>query len=55
MVISIKSAFNIALYDIAAKHSNMPLYQFLGGENNNVITTDLTKGIGSAEKMAYNI
>lgn len=49
---SIKSAFDMALYDIAAKHSNMPLYQFLGGEKNKVITTDMTVGIGSPEKMA---
>lgn len=49
---SIKSAFDIALYDIAAKHSNMPLYQFLGGTKNKVITTDMTVGIGSPEKMA---
>ncbi len=49
---SIKSAFDMALYDIAAKHSNMPLYQFLGGKKNKVITTDMTVGIGSPEKMA---
>jgi L-alanine-DL-glutamate epimerase-like enolase superfamily enzyme len=49
---SIKSAFDMALYDIAAKHSNMPLYQFLGGAKNKVITTDMTVGIGSPEKMA---
>lgn len=49
---SIKSAFDMALYDIAAKHSNMPLYQFLGGTKNKIITTDMTVGIGSPEKMA---
>lgn len=49
---SIKSAFDMALYDIAAKHSNMPLYKFLGGTKNKVITTDMTVGIGSPEKMA---
>lgn len=49
---SIKSAFDMALYDIAAKHSNMPLYKFLGGAKNKTITTDMTVGIGSPEKMA---
>jgi L-alanine-DL-glutamate epimerase-like enolase superfamily enzyme len=49
---SIKSAFDMALYDIAAKHSNLPLYKFLGGTKNKTITTDMTVGIGSPEKMA---
>ena len=49
---SIKSAFDMALYDIAAKHSNMPLYKFLGGKKNKIITTDMTVGIASPTKMA---
>ncbi len=48
----IKSAFDIALYDIAAKAANMPLYQLLGGSNNRIITTDMTVGIGTPEGMA---
>ena len=40
---SIRSAFDMALYDIAAKAANMPLYRFLGGEPRE-IRTDLTIG-----------
>lgn len=46
-----KSAFDIALYDIAAKHDNQPLYQYLGGSKKD-IESDLTIGIGTPEYMA---
>ena len=49
---SIKSAFDMALYDIASQHKGMPLYQFLGGRNDKVITTDYTVSIGEPSKMA---
>ncbi len=49
---SIKSAFDMALYDIAAKHANQPLYLFLGGHKNKAIITDMTVGLGTTEKMA---
>lgn len=49
---SIKSAFDMALYDIAAQDAGVPLYQFLGGSKNKIISTDMTVGLGSAEKMA---
>lgn len=49
---SIKSAFDMALYDIAAQHAGLPLYKFLGGENNKDIITDYTVSIGEPEKMA---
>jgi L-Ala-D/L-Glu epimerase len=49
---NIKSAFDMALYDIAAQHAKQPLYQFLGGKKNKVISTDMTVGLGSPEKMA---
>ncbi len=46
-----KSAFDLALYDIAAKNANLPLYQFLGGKKKR-IESDLTMGIDTPEKMA---
>ncbi|WP_316794046.1 dipeptide epimerase [Pedobacter frigoris] len=48
---TIKSAFDMALFDIAAKHARQPLYQFLGGEKR-TIETDMTIGIGTPETMA---
>ena len=48
---SIKSAFDIALHDIAAQHSGLPLYKFLGGEKNKVLETDYTVSIGDPQKM----
>lgn len=48
---SIKSAFDIALYDIASQHSEMPLYAFLGGKNNKTLITDYTVSLGPKDKM----
>jgi len=48
---TIKSAFDMTLYDIAAKHAGLPLYQFLGGEKR-VVESDITIGIASPEVMA---
>jgi len=49
---SIKSAFDIALYDIAAQHAKQPLWQFIGGTNDKTIVTDYTVSIGEPQKMA---
>jgi len=48
---TIKSAFDMALHDMAAKAAGQPLYRFLGGEKK-PIETDLTIGIDTPEKMA---
>lgn len=48
---TIKSAFDMALYDLAAKHANQPLYQFLGGTPREIVT-DITLGIATPEEMA---
>jgi L-alanine-DL-glutamate epimerase-like enolase superfamily enzyme len=49
---SIKSAFDMALYDIASQHAGLPLYKFLGGDNSKTIITDYTVSIGDPVKMA---
>lgn len=46
-----KSAFDMALYDIAAKAANQPLYAYLGGQQKTV-ESDLTIGIDTPQKMA---
>jgi len=48
---TIKSAFDMALYDLAAQQARQPLYQFLGGSKK-TIETDLTIGISSPAAMA---
>lgn len=48
---TIKSAFDMALFDISAKNANLPLYKFLGGKKREA-ETDMTIGIGTAENMA---
>ena len=47
-----KSAFDMALYDLLAQRANLPLYKLLGGSNSREIYTDMTISIGSPEKMA---
>ena len=48
----IKSAFDMALLDLAAQHAELPLYALLGGKLDKVLYTDMTIGIGSPDKMA---
>jgi L-alanine-DL-glutamate epimerase-like enolase superfamily enzyme len=48
----IKSAINIALYDIAAQCAGVPLYAFIGGSNNKTVVTDYTVSIDTPGKMA---
>jgi L-alanine-DL-glutamate epimerase-like enolase superfamily enzyme len=51
---SIKSAFDIALYDIASRHAGLPLYSYLGGKKGRVLATDYTISIDSPEKMVHD-
>jgi len=48
---TIKSAFDMALYDIAAKNAGKPLYEYLGGATKQ-LETDLTIGIDAPSSMA---
>lgn len=48
---TIKSAFDMALYDLVAKSRNQPVYEMLGGKNRK-LKTDITIGIDTAEQMA---
>ncbi|RYZ19496.1 MAG: dipeptide epimerase, partial [Chitinophagaceae bacterium] len=49
---SIKSAFDIALHDLAAQGAGLPLYAWLGGSRDKDLRTDMTVSIGAPEKMA---
>jgi L-Ala-D/L-Glu epimerase len=46
-----KSAFDMALYDLAARHAGLPLYKYLNGKKK-LLETDLTIGIDTPERMA---
>lgn len=48
---SIKSAFDIALYDIAAQNAGLPLYAFMGGKNDKILETDYTVSLNGPEQM----
>ena len=48
---SIKSAFDIALYDIAAQSAELPLYKFLGAKHAKQLITDYTISFGPAGEM----
>lgn len=48
---TVKSAFDMALHDLAAKAARQPLYRFLGGRKKDM-ETDLTIGIDEPARMA---
>ncbi|WP_080058837.1 mandelate racemase/muconate lactonizing enzyme family protein [Spirosoma aerolatum] len=48
--ITTRSAFDMALYDIASKAARMPLYQFLGGSKRQLVT-DETIYINTPDRM----
>jgi L-Ala-D/L-Glu epimerase len=48
---TIKSAFDMALYDIASLQAQLPLYAYLGGSKK-IMLSDITVGINTPEIMA---
>jgi len=50
--LALKSAFDMALYDVNSRIADLPLFAFLGGANDKVVYTDRTVSVGPAEKMA---
>jgi len=49
---SIKSAFDMALYDIAARAAGLPLHAYLGSRKIRPLLTDYTVSIGEPPQMA---
>ncbi len=49
---TMKSAFDMALYDLLARRADLPLYKLLGGSNSREVYTDMTISIGDPEKVA---
>lgn len=51
VLLAAQSAIDIALYDIAGKALNVPVYQLLGGKQRDVIPCFATAGGGSGEQL----
>jgi L-alanine-DL-glutamate epimerase-like enolase superfamily enzyme len=51
---SIKSAFDIALYDVASQNAVVPLHSFLGENNRKKLVTDYTVCLSDPACMAEN-
>lgn len=49
---TIKSAFDMALFDVNAQYAKLPLYKFLGGNKKKELKTDVTVGINLPQQMA---
>ncbi len=49
---ALKSAFDMALHDIAAQAAGLPLYRYLGGTHARTLYTDYTVSLGPAPQMA---
>lgn len=51
---SIKSAIDMACYDISAKYKEVPLYLYLGGSINKKVFTDYTVSVNDVNKMVVD-
>jgi len=49
---TMKSAFDMAFYDLLAQKAGLPLFRLLGGKQKKEIHTDMTISIGPPEKVA---
>jgi L-alanine-DL-glutamate epimerase-like enolase superfamily enzyme len=47
----IKSAFDIACYDLASQSAGLPLYAYLGGKKDKELYTDYTVSLGPVDEM----
>jgi L-alanine-DL-glutamate epimerase-like enolase superfamily enzyme len=47
----VKSAFDVACYDLAAQAAGQPLYEYLGGKNDKPLHTDYTVSLGPQDTM----
>lgn len=48
---SIKSAFDMALHDLAGQYAGLPVWQLLGGTTAKALHTDMTVSLGPVAKM----
>ncbi|CAH0999771.1 D-Ala-D/L-Ala epimerase [Neolewinella maritima] len=48
---AVKSAFDMALHDLAAQQAGLPLYRFLGGRSNRTLYTDYTVSLSTPDEM----
>ncbi|WP_420460815.1 mandelate racemase/muconate lactonizing enzyme family protein [Neolewinella sp.] len=48
---ALKSAFDMALHDLAAQAAGLPLYRYLGGAQARTLYTDYTVSLGTVEEM----
>ena len=48
---AVKSAFDMAVYDLAAQTAGLPLYRYLGGGQARTLYTDYTVSLGTVDEM----
>ncbi|MFM7216826.1 MAG: enolase C-terminal domain-like protein, partial [Bacteroidota bacterium] len=51
---SIKSAYDMAFFDLLARKAELPLYRFLGASDKRLLQTDYTVSLGSIEEMEHD-
>lgn len=51
---SAKSAVEMAIFDLLAKETELPLFKYLGGKNKRILKNDITISLNSPDVMAYD-